>query len=121
MRAFERADAVAQTLVFRNQSEQDIEASIAEMAAAIDQSQMIMIPGGFSAGDQPDGSGKFIAAVFRNPAMADAVMNLLKKRDGLMLGICNGFQALIKLGPGSPFRSGAGYSRRGRQIGRAHV
>lgn len=98
VRAFERAGAVAQTLVFRNQSEQDIEASIAEMAAAIDQSQMIMIPGGFSAGDQPDGSGKFIAAVFRNPAMADAVMNLLKKRDGLMLGICNGFQALIKLG-----------------------
>ncbi|MFR2405679.1 MAG: phosphoribosylformylglycinamidine synthase subunit PurQ, partial [Eubacterium callanderi] len=69
-----------------------------EMADAIRQSQMIMIPGGFSAGDQPDGSGKFIAAVFRNPEIRDAVMELIKNRDGLMLGICNGFQALIKLG-----------------------
>lgn len=59
---------------------------------------MIMIPGGFSAGDQPNGSGKFIASVFRNPKMMDAVMDLLNNRDGLVLGICNGFQALIKLG-----------------------
>lgn len=97
-RAFERAGAVAQTIVFKNQNAQDIETSINAMADAIDNAQMIMLPGGFSAGDQPDGSGKFIAAVFRNPKMMEAVMNLLNKRDGLILGICNGFQALIKLG-----------------------
>jgi phosphoribosylformylglycinamidine synthase len=89
---------VAQTIVFKNQNAQDIEDSINAMADAIDNAQMIMLPGGFSAGDQPDGSGKFIAAVFRNPKMTEAVMNLLNKRDGLILGICNGFQALIKLG-----------------------
>lgn len=98
VRAFERAGAVAKTVIFRNHTTQDIEDSVTEMAAAINQSQMIMIPGGFSAGDQPDGSGKFIATVFRNPVIADAVMHLIKNRDGLMLGICNGFQALIKLG-----------------------
>ena len=97
-RAFERAGALAQTIVFKNQNAQDIEDSINAMADAIDNAQMIMLPGGFSAGDQPDGSGKFIAAVFRNPKMTEAVMNLLNKRDGLILGICNGFQALIKLG-----------------------
>ncbi len=72
--------------------------SIDKMAEMIKNSQIIMIPGGFSAGDEPEGSGKFIAAVFRNPKVKDAVMDLLKNRDGLMLGICNGFQALIKLG-----------------------
>ena len=69
-----------------------------ESAAAIGRSQIIMLPGGFSAGDEPEGSGKFIATVFRNPAIKDAIMKFLKERDGLMLGICNGFQALIKLG-----------------------
>jgi phosphoribosylformylglycinamidine synthase len=68
------------------------------MVKAINNSQIVMLPGGFSAGDEPDGSGKFIAAVFRNPKVKEAVMDLLNKRDGLMLGICNGFQVLIKLG-----------------------
>lgn len=73
-------------------------ASVDHMVKLINQSQIIAIPGGFSAGDEPDGSGKFIASVFKNPKMTEAVMNLLNNRDGLMLGICNGFQALIKLG-----------------------
>ncbi len=98
VKAFENAGAKAVTTIFRNQTTQDISQSIDEMVATIKASQMIMIPGGFSAGDQPNGSGKFIAAVFRNPKMMDAVMELLNKRDGLVLGICNGFQALIKLG-----------------------
>jgi len=98
VRAFEKAGALTETVVFRNQNSQDITDSIADMVKAIQSSQMIMIPGGFSAGDQPNGSGKFIATVFRNPAMTEAVMTLLKEKDGLMLGICNGFQALIKLG-----------------------
>ena len=68
------------------------------MVKMIDNSQIIMLPGGFSGGDEPDGSGKFIATAFRNPAVKEAVMRMLNKRDGLMLGICNGFQALIKLG-----------------------
>ena len=76
----------------------DIEASIDMMVEEINKSQIIMIPGGFSAGDEPDGSAKFIATVFRNPRIEEAVMNLIKNRDGLMIGICNGFQALIKLG-----------------------
>ena len=97
-KAFENAGAKPVTTIFRNQSAQDISRSIDEMAAQIRASQMIMIPGGFSAGDQPNGSGKFIASVFRNPKMMDAVMDLLNNRDGLVLGICNGFQALIKLG-----------------------
>lgn len=97
-KAFENAGAKPEIVVFRNRTADDIAASVKEMADAIRQSQMIMIPGGFSAGDQPDGSGKFIAAVFRNPEIRDAVMELIKNRDGLMLGICNGFQALIKLG-----------------------
>ncbi|MEG0074906.1 MAG: phosphoribosylformylglycinamidine synthase [Eubacterium sp.] len=97
-KAFENAGAMPKTIIFRNRTAEDIKASIKEMAETIRQSQMIMIPGGFSAGDQPDGSGKFIAAVFRNPEIKDAVMDLIKNRDGLMLGICNGFQALIKLG-----------------------
>ncbi|SDX90777.1 phosphoribosylformylglycinamidine synthase [Eubacterium barkeri] len=97
-RAFEKAGAVPETVIFRNRTATDIESSMSDMVRAIKNAQMIMIPGGFSAGDQPDGSGKFIAAVFRNQAMQDAVMDLIKNRDGLMLGICNGFQALIKLG-----------------------
>jgi phosphoribosylformylglycinamidine synthase len=97
-KAFENAGAKPVVTIFRNQSTSDILASIDEMVKNIGNSQMIMIPGGFSAGDQPNGSGKFIASVFRNPQMMDAVMELLNNRDGLMLGICNGFQALIKLG-----------------------
>jgi phosphoribosylformylglycinamidine synthase len=97
-RAFAKAGAVADTFVFCNRSAADIEASSAELARRIRRSQMLMIPGGFSAGDEPDGSGKFIAAVFRHPRLRDAVHELLYKRDGLVLGICNGFQALVKLG-----------------------
>ncbi|MCP4151860.1 MAG: phosphoribosylformylglycinamidine synthase, partial [bacterium] len=97
-KAFERAGAVADTFIFRNLTPADIDSSLKELKNKIDASQIITIPGGFSAGDEPDGSGKFIAAVFRNPFVRDAVMALLNNRDGLMLGICNGFQALIKLG-----------------------
>lgn len=98
IKAFEQAGAVAQSLVIRNLTASHIEESIAALARAIDNSQIVMIPGGFSAGDEPDGSGKFIATVFRNPRVKQAVTELLQQRDGLMLGICNGFQALIKLG-----------------------
>nr|MDD6335351.1 phosphoribosylformylglycinamidine synthase [bacterium] len=97
-RAFERAGADVETLVFLNQTPDAIVQSIARMEKAIDNAQIIMLPGGFSGGDEPDGSGKFIAAVLRNPRLTDAIHRLLKQRDGLMLGICNGFQALIKLG-----------------------
>lgn len=97
-RAFEKAGAVADTLVVTNLKTQWLEESIDKMVDMIHNSQIIMIPGGFSAGDEPEGSGKFISAVFRNPKVKEAVMDLLKNRDGLMLGICNGFQALIKLG-----------------------
>jgi len=97
-RAFEKAGGAVDTLVIRNLTAAEIEQSVNEMAAKIRNSQIIMIPGGFSAGDEPDGSGKFIATIFRNPKVKEAVMDLLKNRDGLMLGICNGFQALIKLG-----------------------
>lgn len=97
-RAFERAGAVADVLVIRNLTSTDIGESLNAMAEKIRSSQIVMIPGGFSAGDEPDGSGKFIATAFRNPDVKEAVMDLLKNRDGLMLGICNGFQALIKLG-----------------------
>lgn len=97
-RAFEKAGAIADVKVFRNITPKDIEASIESMVHAINNSQIIMLPGGFSAGDEPEGSGKFIATVFRNPRISSAVMELLNNRDGLILGICNGFQALIKLG-----------------------
>lgn len=97
-RAFEKAGAVADTLVISNLKKEWLVQSIDKMVEMINNSQIIMIPGGFSAGDEPEGSGKFIAAVFRNPKVKEATMNLLKNRDGLMLGICNGFQALIKLG-----------------------
>ncbi|MDF2546690.1 MAG: phosphoribosylformylglycinamidine synthase [Anaerosolibacter sp.] len=98
IRAFEKAGGQVETLIFKNLSAKDIEASIEHMTKKMNQAQIVMLPGGFSAGDEPDGSGKFIATAFRNPRVKEAVMKLLKQRDGLMLGICNGFQALIKLG-----------------------
>ncbi len=97
-RAFEKAGAEPQLLIVRNLTPSAIEDTITEMVRLINDSQMIMIPGGFSGGDEPEGSGKFIATTFRNPRVSEAVNQLLKNRDGLMLGICNGFQALIKLG-----------------------
>ncbi|HCR74388.1 MAG TPA: phosphoribosylformylglycinamidine synthase, partial [Ruminococcus sp.] len=97
-KAFENAGAVTETIVIRNLSASDIEESVREVESVIKQSQIIMIPGGFSGGDEPDGSAKFITAFFRNPRIKDAVHELIKNRDGLMLGICNGFQALLKLG-----------------------
>ena len=97
-RAFNRASAESEIIVFRNQNGQQIRESVDAYVKAISNSQIIMIPGGFSAGDEPEGSAKFITSVFRNPRIAEAVMELLNKRDGLMLGICNGFQALVKLG-----------------------
>ena len=97
-RAFERAGAKADVLIVKNLTPADIEETIEAMVKAIQNAQIIMLPGGFSGGDEPDGSGKFIATTFRNPRVAEAVSELLEKRDGLMLGICNGFQALIKLG-----------------------
>jgi len=97
-RVFEKAGGVVNTFVVKNLNSEDIKDSIDKMVKEINNSQIVMIPGGFSAGDVPDGAGKFIAAVFRNPRIKEAVTELLKNRDGLMLGICNGFQALIKLG-----------------------
>ncbi len=97
-RAFNRAGAESEIIVFRNQNGQQIRESVEAYVEAIKRSQIVMIPGGFSAGDEPEGSAKFITSVFRNQKIADAVMELLNKRDGLMLGICNGFQALVKLG-----------------------
>ena len=97
-RAFERAGAVPHVLVLRNLSADAIAQSVAAMAHELSRCQILMLPGGFSAGDEPDGSGKFIAALLREAAVADAVTDLLERRDGLALGICNGFQALIKVG-----------------------
>lgn len=97
-KAFEKAGADVSTVVFRNLSESDITESVKAFTEEINKAQIIMFPGGFSAGDEPDGSAKFIASVFRNDAIKEATNNLLKQRDGLVLGICNGFQALIKLG-----------------------
>ncbi len=97
-KAFQRAGADAEVIAFNNMNASNIRQSVEKFAQAIRSSQMIMIPGGFSAGDEPDGSGKFITSVFRNPRISDEVMALLNQRDGLMLGICNGFQALVKLG-----------------------
>lgn len=96
--AFKKAGGEVNTLVVRNLTAKDIEESIVQLVKQISNSQIVVLPGGFSAGDEPDGSGKFIAAMFRNPRIKEEIMNLLKHRDGLMLGICNGFQALIKLG-----------------------
>ena len=97
-RRFEQAGAAVTTSVFANLTPDMVDESIERFASHIRHAQIVMIPGGFSAGDEPEGSGKFIATVFKNPKIAEAVMDLLQNRDGLMLGICNGFQALIKLG-----------------------
>ena len=97
-RVFERAGAQVDTMVIRNLNMSAIKESVEAMEAKIRQSQIIMLPGGFSGGDEPEGSAKFIVSFLRNPRLKDAVHELLQKRDGLMLGICNGFQALIKLG-----------------------
>ncbi len=97
-RQFEQAGAICETFVIRNLTTQAVEESVLAFEKHIKSSQIIMIPGGFSGGDEPDGSGKFITAFFRNPRIKEAVTELLSQRDGLMLGICNGFQALIKLG-----------------------
>ena len=97
-RAFERAGAKVITQVFSNLSAEDIRGSVDAFEKAINQAQIIMFPGGFSAGDEPDGSAKFFATVFRNEAMMEEIDKLLHDRDGLVLGICNGFQTLIKLG-----------------------
>ena len=97
-KAFERAGARVITRVFRNLDAEDIRSSVEEFEKAIGQAQMIMFPGGFSAGDEPDGSAKFFATAFQNAKIKEAVEKLLNERDGLALGICNGFQALIKLG-----------------------
>lgn len=97
-KAFEEAGAVADIFVFKNRSDADIAASVDEMARRIKNSQIVMFPGGFSAGDEPAGSGKFIAAIFRNKLLTDAINSHIKEKKNLVLGICNGFQALIKLG-----------------------
>lgn len=97
-RAFERAGAKANVKVFRNMNAEDIRDSVAEFEKAIAQAQIIMFPGGFSAGDEPDGSAKFFATAFQNAKLKEAVQKLLNERDGLVLGICNGFQTLVKLG-----------------------
>ncbi len=97
-RAFERAGAVVNVRVFRNHTSRDILDSVQEFAGAIRRAQIVMFPGGFSAGDEPDGSAKFFATAFRNDKLKEALDGLLQNRDGLVLGICNGFQALVKLG-----------------------
>ena len=97
-RAVEKAGGEAEIFVIRNLSAEDVANSVAQFSAKVKEAQMIFIPGGFSGGDEPDGSAKFITAFFRNPAVKEAVTDLLDNRDGLMCGICNGFQALIKLG-----------------------
>ncbi len=97
-RAFERAGAQAQVLVINNLTPANVHESVEALSKAIRESQIVMLPGGFSGGDEPDGSAKFITAFFRAPEVTEAVRDLLQNRDGLMLGICNGFQALIKLG-----------------------
>ena len=97
-KVFRRAGAEPEIFVIKNLTASAIEESVNEMEKLIRQSQIVMLPGGFSGGDEPDGSGKFIVSFLRNPRLTDAIHDLLKNRDGLMLGICNGFQALIKLG-----------------------
>jgi phosphoribosylformylglycinamidine synthase len=97
-RAFKKAGATPEILIMKNLSPRDIDESVSAFIKSIKNSQIIMLPGGFSGGDEPDGSGKFIATTLRNERVRDAVQELLEKRDGLMLGICNGFQALIKTG-----------------------
>ncbi|MDR2355345.1 MAG: phosphoribosylformylglycinamidine synthase [Clostridiales Family XIII bacterium] len=108
-RAFEDAGALVTLRVLQNRTPAALTTSIRELARGIGESQIVMIPGGFSGGDEPDGSAKFIAAVFKNPAVREAVAEFLERRGGLMLGICNGFQALVKLGllPFGEIRDGA--------------
>ena len=96
--AFRKAGASPKTLVFRNNTSEEISESVKEFSKAISECNILMIPGGFSGGDEPDGSGKFIATAFRNPYIAEEIEKLISLRDGLVLGICNGFQALMKLG-----------------------
>lgn len=116
-KAFIDAGADARISVFRNLKENDIEDSINEFAKEIENAQIIMIPGGFSAGDEPDGSGKFISSVFRNPKLKELINKHLYERDGLMLGICNGFQALVKL----RFTSLWGNSRYDRRYANTYI
>lgn len=97
-RAFDKAGAETEILVIKNRTPADIEESVQAIIKAIDRANIVAFPGGFSGGDEPDGSGKFIATTFKNPAISEKIMELLNNRDGLVLGICNGFQALIKLG-----------------------
>lgn len=97
-RAFEKAGGETDIFILRNRDAKELKESVEEIAKRVKQAQIVMFPGGFSAGDEPDGSGKFIAAVFRNTQIEDAFENLLHRRDGLVLGICNGFQAIIKMG-----------------------
>ena len=97
-KAFERAGATATHMVFKNRNEQDIRESVEAFRKEIAKAQIVMLPGGFSAGDEPDGSAKFFATAFRNEVLKDEIHKLLNERDGLVLGICNGFQALVKLG-----------------------
>jgi len=97
-RSWMRAGAEVETLVIRNLTPSAVEETVEAIVQGIRKAKIVMLPGGFSGGDEPDGSGKFIAAMFRNPRIAEEIMKLLERRDGLMLGICNGFQALIKLG-----------------------
>ena len=97
-KAFERAGGIAEIAIIRNLTPEDVTNSIKEIAEKIRNSQIIILPGGFSGGDEPDGSGKFITSFFRNPVITEEVQRLLDQRDGLILGICNGFQALVKLG-----------------------
>ncbi|MGN0170476.1 MAG: phosphoribosylformylglycinamidine synthase [Lachnospiraceae bacterium] len=97
-KAFERAGATATNMVFKNRNEQDIKESVEAFRKEIAKAQIVMLPGGFSAGDEPDGSAKFFATAFRNEVLKDEIHKLLNERDGLVLGICNGFQALVKLG-----------------------
>jgi phosphoribosylformylglycinamidine synthase len=125
-RAFREAGGRTRLVIFRNRNREDIAASIRELAAAIGEAQILALSGGFSAGDEPEGSGKFIANVLRAPAVADAVLGLIEQRDGLILGICNGFQALIKLGlvPYGTFRAASEtmptltFNRIGRHVSR---
>jgi phosphoribosylformylglycinamidine synthase len=125
-RAFRRVGARTRLVIFRNRNSSDILDSRRELAAAIAEAQIVALSGGFSAGDEPDGSGKFIANVFRSPVIAEEVTKLLDVRDGLVLGICNGFQALIKLGlipygayrEANPAMPTLSFNRIGRHISR---